>query len=266
MEIKFYTILFYLLFLLTGYEAFSLKGLFKTVFSVFYQMNTGFTGGFIALYLIIPFLNLLIENLNEKSHRTLILTLIFIYTITATFFFSGSWGYLGWYITIYLIGSYVRLYLNPIFENKKIYIWFSLISLALAWASILTIDFVGRKLGFTNYYFFVADSHKILALICSFAFFMLFKNIQMKPNRFINTVAASTFGVLMIHANSYTMIRFLWQDVLHNTSFYNSSWLIVHAVCSVLGVYVICVAIDYLRIKFLEKPLFAYLDKKKFLQ
>ncbi|MEG0898031.1 MAG: hypothetical protein RSF73_10845 [Ruthenibacterium sp.] len=143
---------------------------------------------------------------------------------------------------------------------------FSLIALALAWASILTIDFVGRKVGFTGYYFFVADSHKILALLCSFAFFMLFKNIQMKPNRFINTVAASTFGVLMIHANSYTMIRFLWQDVLHNTSFYNSPWLIVHAVCSVIGVYVICVAMDYLRIKFLEKPLFDYLDKKKILQ
>ncbi|MEG2842777.1 MAG: hypothetical protein RR900_04785, partial [Ruthenibacterium sp.] len=161
---------------------------------------------------------------------------------------------------------YVRLYPHPMFENKKIYIWLSLITLALAWGSILTIDFVGRKFGFTGYYFFVADSHKILALLCSFSFFMLFKNIQMKPNRFINTVAASTFGVLMIHANSYTMIRFLWQDVLHNTSFYNSPWLIVHAVCSVIGVYVICVAMDYLRIKFLEKPLFDYLDKKKILQ
>ena len=42
---------------------------------------------------------------------------------------------------------------------------------------------------------------------------------------------------------------------------FNSQWLIVHAVTSVIAIYIICTAIDYFRIKFLEKPFFRFTDK-----
>ena len=94
--------------------------------------------------------------------------------------------------------------------------------------------------------------------------FMLFKNIKIKQNKVINTIAASTFGVLMIHANSDAMRTFLWQDLLRNTSYYNSPFLVVHAVVSVLLVYIVCVLIDQARIRFLEKPLFQFIETRNY--
>ena len=162
-------------------------------------------------------------------------------------------------IATYIIAAYVRLYPCKWFENKKIYIWGTIISVLLSWTSILVVDFVGSKIGFTNYYHMVVNEHKFLAVLCSFSMFMVFKNITIKQNRVINTIASSTFGVFLIHTVSDTMRRFLWQDVFENTSYYNSPFLILHAILSVILVYIVCVCIDQLRINLLEKPVFSYI-------
>ena len=51
----------------------------------------------------------------------------------------------------------------------------------------------------------MADSNKVLSVLLSISAFMFFINVKMENGRFINTVATSAFGVLMIHANSDTM-------------------------------------------------------------
>jgi hypothetical protein len=90
---------------------------------------------------------------------------------------------------------------------------------------------------------------------------MFFKNLKMKPSRFINTVAASAFGVLLIHANSDYMRQWLWGDLLDNVRAYSSPYLALHAVGSVIAVYVICTVIDLLRIRLIERPFFVLWDK-----
>lgn len=55
-------------------------------------------------------------------------------------------------------------------------------------------------------------------------------------------------------ANSDAMRRWLWQDLLNNVGMYESNWLVLHAFGSVIGVFVICTAIDYLRIRLIEVP------------
>lgn len=81
-------------------------------------------------------------------------------------------------------------------------------------------------------------------------FIYVFKNLNIKQSKLINTIAASTFGVLLIHANSDTMRQFLWKDVLKNTSMYGTPYLFLYAIGSVLGVYIICTIIDVLRARF----------------
>ena len=74
-------------------------------------------------------------------------------------------------------------------------------------------------------------------------------------------MGATTFGVLCIHANCDSMRQWLWQDVLKNSQWFGSAGLLAHAVVSVIGVFVICSFIDWLRIQFLEKPFFRFWDK-----
>lgn len=69
--------------------------------------------------------------------------------------------------------------------------------------------------------------------------FVFFKNLKLKYNPAINTVAASTFGVLLIHANSNTMIQWLWKATLNNAGAFHTDMFIVHAICSVVGIYIV---------------------------
>ena len=264
LEIKFYTVVIYGVFLITGYEIFSFSGCLKTIFNVIYGVQEGFAATFVFMYMLIPFINAMLLSINKRMHLTLIGILVFLYTIISTFLLHDTYSNLGWMITTYIIAAYVRLYPCKLFENKKLYIWGTIISVGLSWLSILVVDFIGYKIGFRSFYHMVANEHKFLALTCSFSMFMLFKNIKIKQNQVINTIAASTFGVLMIHANSDAMRTFLWQDLLRNTSYYNSPFLVVHAVVSVLLVYIVCVLIDQARIRFLEKPLFRFIETRNY--
>ena len=90
---------------------------------------------------------------------------------------------------------------------------------------------------------------------------MYFKNWEMADNPVINTLASTCFGVLLIHGNSDTMRRWLWQDVLDNCRAYYSDWMILHVIFSTLGIFLICAGIDLLRIKYLERPFFCLWDK-----
>ena len=98
------------------------------------------------------------------------------------------------------------------------------------------------------------DSNTFLAVTNGVCSFMFFKNLKVPQSRFVNTVAASTFGVLLIHANSDTMRRWLWKDMLNNVGAYSTSYFALHAIGSVVGIFVICIVVDHLRICFLERP------------
>lgn len=91
----------------------------------------------------------------------------------------------------------------------------------------------------------------------------MFKNIKLKYNPLINIVASTTFGVLCIHANSNTMRSWLWCDFLDNVGTYDSNLVFVHLIVSVILVFAVCSAIDYLRIKFVETPFFKVWNKKE---
>ena len=59
----------------------------------------------------------------------------------------------------------------------------------------------------------------------------------------------------MIHANSNTMRRWLWQDTFDNVGAYESGNAVIHAVVSVILIYAVCTLIDICRIKLLETTL-----------
>lgn len=95
--------------------------------------------------------------------------------------------------------------------------------------------------------------------------FLFFKNLKIKQSKLINQIAATTFGILLIHANSATMRTFVWKDLLHVQEMYTKPFggLVFHAVASVVGIFVVCSVLDYLRICLLEKPLFRWIESKK---
>ena len=110
-------------------------------------------------------------------------------------------------------------------------------------------------------YQWVIDCNAIVGLLSSVMMFIGFKNLRMKNYNWINAIASSTFAVLLIHANSDAMRKWLWQDVCHNVDWIYSPYLPLHAIGCVLIIYVACVLIDKVRMFLIEKPTFIIIDK-----
>ena len=264
LEIELYKIVFYLVFQFSGYEPFSVTGLAKALLPI-PAVNTNFAGCYLLFFLCIPFLNILIRSMTEKQHLYLIALVSFLYIILGTVPKIGvTMNYVSWFCVLYFISSYIRLYPKKLFEKTKLWGVLAVLSVSVSAASVAGIIWMSKIIGKggTYCYYFLADSNKILAVVTALCAFLFFKNVKIRQSKFINTVAASTFGVLLIHANSDTMRRWLWKDTLDNVGMYGSPWLILHAVGSVVVIFVLCVCIDRIRIIALEKPFFRLWDKK----
>lgn len=262
LEVEFYRIVIYFILIITRVDKFSIAGTIKTI-APFYNIGSSFTNSYLVFFLFIPFLNILINNMNKKQHMLLISLCAVCFSVIPTFFLAEvKIGYVSWFMIIYIIGAYIRIYPEKIFENQKI-VGFTLLLLIFAsWMSVIVGAYAKMRFNIDVIYYFVADSNKILALLTGVTAFVFFKNLKIGYSKFINTVAASAFGVLLIHSSSASMRKWLWKDLLNNTYWYNTSYCILHAVISVFGIYIVCTFIDYLRIKFLEKPFFKIYDKR----
>ena len=263
LEVMFYNIMIWAIFVATGYESFSIKMMLKDVLPIT-SIHDGFTSCFLVFYLFIPFLNILLENLDKKRHQYLLALCLFTYTFLAMIpKIHVVFNYVTWFSVLYLISSYIRLY--GVFPSVKNIRWglLTLASVALAMVSTIGFIFLHLKYGIKLIpYRLVSDSNAIFAVIVSVCSFMYFKDLTIRQSKIINTVSASTFGVLLIHANSDTMRQWLWKDTLNNVGQYASDHLVWFSIGSVLSVFFICIILDYIRIHTFEKWSFRILDKR----
>ena len=262
-QIYLYKFLLFLLFLVLGYETVSIKRVVILLMPV-WGFGSHFVYCFIAFWLTIPFLNILIRNMTKRQHEMLLLLLLCCYTILGSIpTFNVTFNYITWFCIIYFIASYIRLYPQPIFERRAIWGWMTLVSVVLAMASILGLRFVfGSRAGIG--YNFVSDSNKFFAVIVAVFSFLWFKNMNIKYNKIINAFGAATFGVLLIHAGSDAMLKWLWKDTIDVVGHYSLplGQLVLFSVGVVLAIFIVCNFIDQLRIATLEKWFFNWYDRK----
>ena len=216
-----------------------------------------YTACLLVFYLTIPFLGILLQNITRKQHKRLIVLLLFLYVFLGTVpGFSVTMNYVSWFAALYFIAAYIRLY--PA-QKKYNYGLLTLLIALLMMASVIVCLLIGK-----GAYSFVTDSNTFLAFAFGVCSFMYFKNLKLKNNYIINSVAGSTFGVLCIHANSDAMRAWLWGEVLNIPGAYDLSglMLIIYAIGSVVGIFAVCTVIDMLRIRFIERPFFSWIEMK----
>lgn len=255
-EFEFYRIIFYFVFCLCGYQVFSIKEFIKTV-NPYYIIGSSFIPAYFLLYLAIPFINIFISNADKLTHALLIGLGLFIYSIIGSIsFIPMNFNYFSWFIILYLIGAYIRKYPDRIlFSKNRITIKF-IIVLTLSITSIVHFMINGLFP-----YSYINDSNKLLGTVLAIETFLLFENCNIRYSKLINIFAKSTFGVLLIHANCESMRQWLWRDTLKNAYYFTTSYCYAHAVISVLVVYLVCFALDFIRIKTIEKWFMVFIEK-----
>ena len=258
-EVLFYNVTIFLIFILSGYQSFGIVSFIKCVFP-FYNISDGFTSCYLLFYLLIPYLNLLIKQLNKKQYIHFLSIILSIYVLVPSIpKMSITFNYVTWFCVVYFIGAFIRIYEQEILFLKSRIGSKCFVCFLLAICSIVVGTYCSSKLN-TRYWYFVTDSNKLLALLPAVFAFLWFKNLNIRYSKFINSVAASTFGVLMIHANSDMMRQWLWKDILHNVQMYESNYFVLHIFFSTIIVFSFCIVIDRIRICMLEKPFMKWIQ------
>lgn len=256
-----YKIVIFVIFLFTGYETLNMVRIIKLLSPV-WGFNTNFTGCFIGFWLTIPFWNILIQNMTKHQHEKLLCLLLGMYTLFGSIpKFNVAMNYVTWFGVIYLISSYIRLYPHSVMTNRKLWMTVTFISIAFAICSMVVMSFL---FGYKESQFYVSDSNKIFAVVVAVASFLWFKNINIVHSKLINAIGASTFGVLLIHANSDAMRQWLWKDTVDCVGHYalQPVQLTLYILSVVFVIFCVCTAIDRIRYHFVEQPFFRWYDKR----
>lgn len=259
LQIYLYKILIFSVFLIVGYEKITIKKIINLVMP-FWGFKSNFVSCFIIFYLTIPFLNIVVQHLTKRQHQLLLLLTLICYTVLGSVpTFDITFNYVTWFVILFFIASYIRIYPTRVFEKKQFWGWATLASVMGAMASVLLM----RKL-LSSDYFLVIDCNKFFAVLVAVCSFLWFKNLNIKQSKTINAIAGSTFGVLLIHANSDAMRTWLWKDMVDCVGHYSLPFgkLVLFSLGVVLAVFIVCNLIDQLRFCFLEKPFFKWYDRR----
>ena len=258
-EVLFYNVVITLVFVLTGYVRLDLKLLVKAVLPI-NTLSRNFTGCFLVFYLCIPFLNVLVQHINEKQHKLLLLLLGFMYVILGSNLLgSVEMNYVSWFAVVYLIAAYIKLYPKPLFENRKLWGIITISVILFTAISFPVLEYFYNHLGGETkaLFYFVTDSNFVVPVIFGISTFLFFKNTKVRYSKLINLLGASTFGVFCIHTNGDAMRRWLWGDVLKVVNAFNSSFTILHALGSIVLIFTVCSCVDIMRRRIIEEPFFS---------
>lgn len=214
----------------------------------------GFASAYLAFYLLIPFLQKSVQQAGKKQLLGLVIALtyfqIIIKGIGYTIHYQQQlFSELQLFILVYFILVYLKRFPIHFLENK----WIDLLITVTCWGIATVGPRIASDPGLFNS--INADESGIFNIIGGIALMFFFKNIRIKPNRVINAVASTTFGILLIHDHNFFRYP-LWREVLRVQDRFNSRYFLIWMGLTCLFVFCVSMVIDFARIYLLERPLF----------
>ena len=82
-----------------------------------------FIAQYLALYMLYPFINCLLKNIDKKQHQTLIFILLLFLSIYASVYFANNGFSISWFILLYIIGAYIKSIICPASIGFPLYLF-----------------------------------------------------------------------------------------------------------------------------------------------
>lgn len=248
METAFYGFVLKLIFMLMGRDPFSLASLascFLPILSGRYWFLTIYVG----MYLLSPFLNLMIRAMDRKTHSLLNLCLFCLFSLWVSIHpkfagmnTGGGWG-LAWFVVLYITAAWFRLYYTPDRKPGKWFATYALIPAAIAAAQLAPLPGIVQTI--IRHWFRYDSAPVYIMTLCLFTAFL---NIDIKStalSRVICAVAPLTLGVYLIHAHA-NVSPWIWETLALPEKMTGIAFLPVQ-LGAVLGIFILCSCIDALR-------------------
>ena len=225
-QVYFLLLVIYLIYILLGWDTINVRSLSKC-FIVGHEF--WFIKAYLGLLILSPALNAFVNNVSERVLRVALIS-FFIYQCVYAWITPGAWFlHYGYSVTsfagLYLLARYVRLYFVETNPDKplrwggqkcqsKIFFLFIFIGLTL----------LNTVLYILGYYLPVAGLHlrtmtfaisSPLVIVQSLSLLLLFNKLEVKYNRVINFIAASSFSVFILQSS---------QDAIHYQKIISSAY------------------------------------------
>lgn len=261
-QVLFYSVGIYILFLILGYESLSKDNLFENIFP-FVHRKYWFVTVYIILYIFSPYINKFLNSLSRQEYFKFLLIMFLFVSFLPTFIKLDFYGNeVIQFLLFYSIGGYLKKYDDNIFSRNKNVNNISLIFVTLLlFLSVYLLDLLSLKginFGVDSIYFFSRTS--CLSIIFSILLFNLFAATKKFYSKKINLLSSCVFGIYLLSDNSLVRPR-LWNGLLKNYLYVDSTYLIIHVVLSLILIFLFCWIIEFIRQKTVEKIFLLFFDK-----
>ena len=213
--------------------------IFPITYSLYWFITTYF-----IMYIILYFFNFQLYNIERKRYLKFIIILVIFWSILSSFP-NTNLGYTNilWFILLYLIGGYIKLYINKI-KNKYLYLFVGIFFYCIIFIrtiinhSVLESD----KYIITHY----IEMNDFFILLVSILLLLFFSNLNIKYNKYINIISSTTLGIYLIHDNP-SVRTFLWTSYFKLFEITGGKNLILSSIKIIFTIFFICMIIDLIR-------------------
>ena len=214
-----------------------------------------FMTAYIFMYILAPLLAAGVHKIERAQLKTLIIIFLVFESLEKTIipvkFATDHAGYdFGWFICLFLIASYIRLYGFHFLENKRnaafVYILSSVGILAISLAASVLASKGISCLGV--YCDMPYNYNYLLCLTASLGLFYLFKDMTIKEGAWadiIRALAPYTLGVYLLH--EHPLVHMQWPAWLRVFIFKGRLAFIPYMILCVFTVYALGTFVDIIR-------------------
>ncbi len=217
-----------------------LKNLVKTFFPFTFNVYWYFSS-YIVIYLLMPFINTMIDSIGQKKHKQIIGLSIILFSVIPTFT-STKWltgiNQIAMMIALYIVGSYCRKY--SVSFGKKTLISCMVLSIIF----LLVSEYVIRRFSSFDPFYFAWEMNKTPVVVFAVSLFLLVVNSNIYVTAMIKRVSKHAFGIYLIHIGWISPL--LFEKVFANDKLYETPMMIVQIIGYLIAVLVVCVFIDYI--------------------
>ena len=253
LQVFFYSISIFLIFSFLGenHSIFNIRNTIVASFPVVFQQYW-FISSYVLLYCLTPFLNILVKNMNKKQHILLLIILFMFLSIKPMLsllvvnFGSAESGM--WFLFIYFIAAYIRIYPEAFAKSAKSYFIQSSVIFIVIFAFIVLLAVHNHQNEHIISKAVIMDIQSPLYLFLAILLFCGFKNWDLGSLPVVNLLGSASLGVYLIHDNNYIR-HYLWKVLTAFKATYYGLNLVLASIVIIVLVYVVCSIIDILRQK-----------------
>ena len=179
-----------------------------------------FASAYFLMYLSVPVLNAVVQSLDRRQYKTLLLVALLLQSVWGTLFYwatdatfvNNGYSFI-WFYTLYFMAAYFRKYRVTVPSGLCLLAYLAASAAGLFNRMLaLRVENALHLNGFVN----TVNGYQALAtVIASAAMFLLFQNIRIRSDywrRWVFRLAPLSFGVYLLHDSDFTR-ALLWQLV-----------------------------------------------------